>query len=102
MKIKFFEKSNNFKRKDSVLNQNLYWETAVFGEFILIIISFIFGYYLFAQINKIPASSVANDNGQVPTIDKVRIEKALNYFSDREQKSKAILNSPAPVVDPSL
>jgi len=102
MKIEFFKKQNNFKKKDFALNPNLYWMSAVFGTFILILAAAFFGYYLFAQINQEFVLPATNDSGQVPTVDKNRVEKVLNYFSNREEKSKEIIANPAPVVDPSL
>jgi hypothetical protein len=102
MKIEFFKKRNNFKKKKSDFNPNFYWELSIFTAFVIMIASFFFGYYLFTQINQEPTSSTINTDGQVPTVDKNRIENDLNYFSEREQKSTDISNSPSPVVDPSL
>ena len=102
MKIKFLKKQNNFKKKDFTLNPNLFWKIAVFGTFVLIILAAFFGYYLFGQINKEYALSTVGNSGQVPTVDRSHIEKVLNYFSSREEKSKEVLANPAPVVDPSL
>lgn len=102
MKIKFFKKENNFKKKNFAFNPNLFWEIAVCGAFIMILLSLFFGYRLFAQINQELVLSDIDKNEQVLQINKDRIEKVLNYFSEREKKSNQILNSPAPVVDPSL
>jgi len=54
------------------------------------------------QINQEPVLPASNESGQIPTVDKARIEKVLNYFSTREKESTQILSSPASVVDPSL
>ena len=102
MKIEFFKKQNNFKKKDFTPNPGLYWKIAVFGTFFLITLVALFGYYLFAQINQEFVLPATNESGQVPTVDKNRVEKVLNYFSDREEKSKEVIANPAPVVDPSL
>ena len=102
MKIQFIKKENSFKKKNFVFHPDLYWELAIFIAFIMIILSFFFGYYLFTQINQEPAPSDNNAGAQVPTVNKDRLEKDLNYFFDRAQKSYDILNSPSPVVDPSL
>ena len=102
MKIPFFKKTNNFKRKSSGINPNFYWELMVFITFVLIILSFLFGYHLFNQINQETAVPAVGDSNQVGTVNTARIKEVLNYFSLREQKSTQILNSPAPVVDPSL
>jgi hypothetical protein len=102
MKIDFFKKENNFKKKNSALGPNFYWEIIVFITIIILVSSFFFAYSFFQQINKEYPLLTIYDSGQVPNVDKVRIENVLNYFSDREQKTKEILSSPAPVVDPSL
>jgi hypothetical protein len=102
MKINFFKKENNFKKKEFAFKPNLYWKFTLLGTLIIMILSFFFGYYLFEQINREFVLPTATDNGQIPTINTDRIEKVLNIFSEREIKSNQILNSPAPVVDPSL
>jgi lipid-A-disaccharide synthase-like uncharacterized protein len=102
MKINFFKKENNFKKKDFTFYPNLYWKIVLIGTVIIILLSFIFSYRLFVQINQEPVSSFANENGQLPTVNENRIEKVLNYFSEREKNSNQILNSSSPIVDPSL
>jgi lipid-A-disaccharide synthase-like uncharacterized protein len=102
MNIEFFKKRNNFKKKNFSLNPNLYWKLAVFGGLLMALLAFFFGYYLLNQINTEPVSLNTNNEGQAGMVDKVRLEKALNIFSEREKKSTDILNAPSPVVDPSL
>ena len=102
MKIKFFKKRNSFKRKSFTLNPNLYWKLAVFSTFVIIITSFFFGYYMFKNINTDSPAPIANNGEQIPTVNTDRVTKVLNYFTIRQQKSNDIINSPSPVVDPSL
>jgi hypothetical protein len=102
MQIKLFKKRNNFKKKDFILNSNLYWRIAISGAFGLILLSFSFGLYLFLQINQESVLPETNGSTQTPMVNKDRISKVLNYFSEREKKSAEILNSPVPIVDPSL
>ena len=102
MKIKFFKKENNFKKKDFTLNPNFYWKIAVMFIFFSTVLSFFFGYRLFIKINQESILPITNNDEQLPIVNEDRIEKVLNYFSEREIKSNQILNSPAPVVDPSL
>ncbi len=104
MKIRFFKKEKSFKKgkENPWLNINLCWRSAVFFMFVVLFLSFSFGYYLFIQTNKEPVLSPVAASPEVETVKKERIEKVLEYFSKREQKSNQILNSPAPVVDPSL
>jgi len=104
MKIKFFKKEKSFrKEKESLwLNINFYWKLSVLFMFLVIISSFIFSYYLFMKINKESVALPIASSGQIKTVKKERIDKVLEYFSKRQEKSTKILNSPAPVVDPSL
>lgn len=102
MKIKFFKKEKNFKKEDFKLNPNIFWKSSVFMVFLVIIFSAFFGYFLFLQISKETALGVNSPGSQIETIKKERIDKVLEYFSARKQKSNKILNSPSPIIDPSL
>lgn len=104
MQIKFFKKEKNFKKdKESLwLNINLCWKLAVGFMFLVLLLSFLFGYYLFRQISQEPLASSKDTSSKVETASKERINRVLKYFSAREQKSNKILNYPASVVDPSL
>jgi len=102
MKINFFEKKYNFKKKKFDINPTFYWTIAIFATALIMIASFVFGYYLFIKVNKETVLPTTNYNGQIGTVDKNRIEKDLNYFSEKEQTSNEILNSSVPVVDPSI
>ncbi len=102
--IKFFKKEKNWEKGKggSWLNINFYWELAVCLVLLVVLFSFLFGYRFFMRINEEFVLEVNSDNSQVETVKKERIEKVLEYFSLRKQKSSQILNSPAPIVDPSL
>jgi hypothetical protein len=102
MKINFFKKENSFKKKDFTFHPNFYWKIILIGTIVIILLSCIFSYLLFVQVNQEPALSFTNENEQLPTVNEDRIEKVLNYFSEREQNSNQILNSSSSVVDPSL
>ena len=102
MKITFFKKENSFKKKDFKLDSNFYWKIAVGIAFCSILFAIFFGFSFYIQISREPVLPASSDGGQVPTVRKDRIEKALNYFSTKEQKSNEILNSPSPLIDPSL
>src|SRR3989344_1891476 len=101
---KFFKKQKSFqKKKESFwLNINLYWKLAVCFVFVMDVVAYFFGYYLFVRVNKEFILPHGAESGQVKTVKKERIDKILEYFSSRKQRSAEILNSPAPVVDPSL
>ena len=102
MKIKFFKKENNFKKKDFTLNPNFYWKISVIFTFVSIVISFIFGYQLFNQIEGESKAPAVNISEQIPMIKEDRIKSVLFYFTDKEQKSADVLKASSAVVDPSL
>lgn len=102
MKIEIFKKHNNFNKKSPNLDPVFYWKFVATIIFILIIIFFFFGYFTFTKVNQEQDLSTMGGGEKVPSVNKDRIGKILNYFSEREQKSKEILNSGASVVDPSL
>jgi hypothetical protein len=102
MDIKFFKLKKNFKKKDYQINSNIYWKIILNTVFILIIISFIYGFSVFMKVNKEYIPFNVNTNEQIEKDRKTRIDKVLEYFSEREKKSEIILNSPSPVVDPSI
>ncbi len=101
---KLFKREKNFtKDKETFrLNINFYWQLAVLIMFIVIILSSVFGYYLFVQINQESVVSSGGDSPKIETVKKERVEKVLEYFLEREKNSNRILNSLAPIIDPSL
>ena len=101
MKINFLKTKKNFKKKNLELNPNFYWKMIIFSVFILTLISFIFGYYIFGQVKDDSISTAGSVNQKQP-IEQSRIEKVLQVFSTREKTSTNILNSPTSIVDPSL
>jgi len=74
----------------------------VLSSFIAIILLVLFGYSLFRQTNQEPVLLSKYTSGETPLVDKNYITKVLDYFSQREDKSNKIVNSKAPVVDPTL
>ena len=102
MQLQFFKKSHSFKRRNSEINPNLFWIFIFFTGFFLMLLVFVFGYYIFTQISKGLVLKMDDISGRVETVKRERLEKTLEYFSLRKQKSNQILNSPSPVVDPSL
>ncbi|MFA6177705.1 MAG: hypothetical protein WC694_02315 [Candidatus Paceibacterota bacterium] len=102
IKINLFKKEKSFKKKDFIFHTHFYWRIVLFCAVVIIFLSFLFSYRIFMQINQDHILSNTNDSGQSPMINKERIKKVLNYFSEREKKSAEILNSSAPVADPSF
>ena len=102
--IKFFKREKKFsKEKESWwLNINLYWKLTVSFMFAVIIFSSFFGYYFFMKINKESVLETGDTIRRSEIVKLERIEKVLEYFYSRKQKSSQIINSPSPIIDPSL
>lgn len=100
---KFFNKEKNFRKEEESLwlDLNLHWRVAVAIMFLGSFFAFWFGYYLFTETNKEQAVSKV-EGTPTDTVKKEAIQKELEYFSAREKRSSEILNSPSPIVDPSL
>jgi uncharacterized membrane protein len=102
MKIRFLKSEQHFKKGGIGTNPAFFWNILLIIAFLIILTSFVFGLLLFKQINQESILSVENIDEKSQTVNEERIKKVLEYFSDRENKSINILNSPSPVVDPSL
>ena len=102
MKIEFFKKRRNFKKGGISSGPDFFWNILLLIALLIILTSFVLGFILFRQVNKEPILSLEDINEKSQTLDKEKLEKVLEYFSDRKNKSTDILNSPSPIVDPSL
>jgi hypothetical protein len=102
LKLKFLKTKKDFRKKTSVINPYIYWNFVLYITFVLIMASFIFGFLLFIKTNRESPVQAVDTSGQIGIVKKERINKVLKYFSERKQKATEILNSPSPVVDPSL
>ncbi|MEI6581050.1 MAG: hypothetical protein WCO07_02660 [bacterium] len=102
MDINFLKPKKNFTKKEYQVNFDIYWKVIIFVFFIIIISSFFYGFSFFVEINKDFVSSNITTNVQVEQNRKVRLDKILEYFKEREKKSEKIINSSSPVVDPSI
>ena len=102
MKIKFFKIKKNFKKGNFQINPNFFWKIILSLALIIAVSSFVFGFYVFMNLNSEINPETDTTSAQAGTIKKDRLEKILKYFSDKEKKSAEILNSPSPIIDPSL
>ncbi|MCM2338991.1 MAG: hypothetical protein NDI62_00850 [Burkholderiales bacterium] len=99
--IEFLKKKKKFTKGDSKLRPDLYWRYILLVTFVLITLSFVFGFFLFLDVTKDRDFSTISVNER-DTLKKEKINSALLYFKERENKSNEILNSPSMVIDPSL
>jgi hypothetical protein len=101
IKQKIFRKRKKIRGKVLQLNPDVYWLAVLYGMFVIFIASCFFGYYLFLKSSE-ESKSLPNKSLLAEKIKKERLEKTLYYFKIREEKSSQIINSPAPIVDPSI
>ncbi len=102
MDLKILKIKKSFKKKNYRPNPDAYWKFLFFLGFFLTLISLFYGIYFFIQINKESFGTEIPSTGQVELVKKERIDKVLNYFTERESKSTDIFNFPSPIIDPSL
>ena len=102
MKIDFLKIKRNFRKKSFVINSNFYWRLILFLSLILLLLAFGFSFNLFIKIAKESDLIIEQDNHKTEITQKERIEKVIEYFKEREKKVIEIIDSPAPVIDPSL
>ena len=102
MDLKIFKIKKKFKKSEHQPDPDFYWRVVLLATVVMVFTALFFGMRLFIEINKETFDSAVEYDGQGKKISKDRIEKVLQYFTDRENKSQNILNSPAPVSDPSL
>lgn len=102
MEIKVFKIKKGFRKGGLHTNPDVYWNILQGVALVIVLGSFIFSFLFSKKVNKELVLSTENTDQQAETISKERIDQALEYFSLRKQKSNQILNSPSPVVDPSL
>ncbi len=101
MEIKFSKREKVFKKRSLWFNLGFYWELAVFFMLLALISALFFGFFLFRKISSEDGLPADPNAAQPGMIKRERIEEALKYFAERKNKSNQIINSPAPVVDPS-
>ena len=102
LNFNFLKIKKTFRKGGLHSNPDVFWNILQALAFCLIIASFVFGFYLFRKINAGLTASGENTTGQTTAISKERIDKTLDYFANKEKKSTDIMNSPSPVVDPSM
>jgi hypothetical protein len=101
MQIKFLKIKKSFKKGGLHIDPEIYWVLCLFTALLIISVSIIFGFNLFTKVNKELSSIADTSPNAIKTVDTEKIKKTLDYFSSREEESFNILNSSAPVVDPS-
>ncbi|MFA6524562.1 MAG: hypothetical protein WC264_03325 [Candidatus Paceibacterota bacterium] len=103
MKIKFFKIKNNFAKEGRFQEKpDFFWKIALYLGFILAIIFFILGFFIFKQVDKELILSEEDNSGKSKVIQKERVKEALEYFKEQEKKSEEILNYSFTIIDPSL
>ncbi len=102
LRIDFFKRKKIFVKNNIEPNSNMYWTVIFYSSFLLIIASFIFGFYLFATVNKEEILPSPMENKELEKISKQRIDKVLELFAEKQEATDRILNSSASSIDPSL
>lgn len=102
MKIELFKIKKSFKKESFSVNPNTYFRFVVLIAFAVILVGFGFGFYAFKELGGESVEKKDKSGGITELTKKEKIDKVLEYFTERDRKSIEIINSPAPIVDPSL
>jgi flagellar basal body-associated protein FliL len=102
IKTKFLVKKRSFKKGSKTTNPDIFWIFLLVVASLFMIAFSIFGFLLFKQINNEMFFENNLESGRKDTTQQERLNKVLEYFSLRQDKSLNILNSSSPFVDPSL
>lgn len=102
LNLNFLKKKRVFKKNNVLPNPSIHWIIVFCFGFVSAIFIFIFSFYLFVEVNKETLPYYPKDDRQLKKIDKKRVDQILEYFETKEKISNQILNSSAPVSDPSL
>ncbi|MFA6257192.1 MAG: hypothetical protein WCT29_02555 [Candidatus Paceibacterota bacterium] len=101
MKLELLKRKKIFKKGGFHTNPNVGWQIIVVVAVGIVAAFFASGFYLFIETNNSLEAPEFADKEEVNVRERTRLEKVMNYFSEQEQKSLEIINSPAQVVDPS-
>src|SRR3989338_6354260 len=99
--LKFLKPNKRFQKKKGWARPEFYWQGILLLALASALGFAIFAFYLFRKISGETAVSSPLADQQAEMIKKERIQKALDYFAQRAKKSENIINSPAPLTDPS-
>ena len=102
LNFSFLKSKKVFVKNNVQPNANLFWMILFFLGFVLTLIIFIFGFFLFMKINTDDNSTSLPESRELKKINKIRIDKVLSIFSDRAKVSEDIINSQNSIIDPSL
>ena len=102
MDLKFLKFEKKFKKKEHQPDPDFYWRIIFGVTAVLVLSGVVFAGYLMKQINQQDFSLSLEYGGEARKISNDRIDKVLQYFTNRENKSKDILVLPSPKRDPSI
>ena len=98
---KLFKPRKKFRKGGFHTNPNISWEMIIALVFVVAVGFFAIGIRLFTESNKEFSASFTQEQSDKIQSEQAKIEKTLNYFNERREKSNTILSTPARVVDPS-
>jgi len=101
MDINISKSKKKFRKGGRHFSADFYWQVIFFTGLTVVLISIVWGGYLFMEMNKKFDISPEDVVSKSKPISKARLDQALKYFKSREQKMEEVLNAPSPVIDPS-
>jgi hypothetical protein len=101
MELKLPKRKKVFKKGGLYTSPDIFWDIIQVVAFLFILGSLVFGFFLFRKINKAFVVQSENSNTKTTIISKERIDKALEYYANKEKISQNIITLPSPIIDPS-
>ena len=102
MKIEFLKTKQKWKKGGFHTNPNIGWGLVLLVSTALCIWALAFGAILFRRTQQEHVADEGGNGSQIRIVKKARVEKALEYFTKKEEVSKEIREAPTAVIDPSL
>lgn len=102
LNLNFNKKEKVLKKDNYQLNADFFWKIILYTSFLIILCALVFGFVLFTKTSEGLDLKPEFSSGGTVVVKKERIQKTLEIFSERKNKSMKIINFPSSVVDPSL
>lgn len=103
MILKIFKnKQKKIQKGKPKVNPDFFWKIIFYFGFVLTVLAFMFGFWVFKNVNHNLELPNIEEVGPSKSIKKDRIDKVLKVFDDREIESSSIINTPNYIIDPSL
>jgi len=100
--LQSFKVKKTFKKESTQINSDKYWNFLLVLFFVMLLVSMMFGFFLFEKSNEDFKDYVPKETYNDSLNQKNQILKVLEYFEIKENNTKEIIEKGVTVVDPSF